>query len=127
MNVRKGINMMKKLIMMFAMLLAVMSLTGCGKNQATEGMVDTQDLEDAQENVISDEFVPVYVQKRMGLNYIAVYHHVPTGQMYICYVGYSMAPMGITYDEYMEAAKAYHKNDMEQVDGIREEQVCQKN
>lgn len=113
--------MMKKLIMALMMALMLASLTGCTKNQATEEMVDTQDVEDTEEVVIADEFVPVYVQRHAGVNQFIIYHHAPTGQMYICYVTRSMVPMGITYDEYMEAAKAFHKNDMKQaVEGEEE-------
>lgn len=101
--------MIKKLAMVFMMVLMLTSLAGCGENKAAEGIVDVQEPEATQEIDISDEFVPVYVQRKAGMNHIVIYHHVPTGQMYVCYVNCSMVPMGITYDEYMEAAKAFHK------------------
>lgn len=83
--------------------------TGCGPNKLASEVTE-EDTEEQGTPIrkVADEFECVYVQTKAGMNHFAIYHHVPTGQMYICYVTYSMVPMGITYEEYISASKAFH-------------------
>lgn len=93
--------------------------TGCGPNKlASEVAEENTEEQKPTLRKVADEFECVYVQTKAGMNHFAIYHHVPTGQMYICYVTYSMVPMGITYEEYISASKAFHaENDtVEQYD-----------
>lgn len=58
---------------------------------------------------LTKEFQAVYHATR-----IILYRHIPTDQMYICYIGHSIAPMSITYEEYAEKSRAFHaENDTE--------------
>lgn len=93
-----------------------MLFSGCGPNKISSEISAAEESteEDRKESVrVANEFECVYVQTLAGVNKFAIYHHVPTGQMYICYVTYSMVPMGMTYDEYIEASSAFHKENDE--------------
>lgn len=80
------------------------SVSGCGGNRTSDDVIKSE-----EPTVIADEFECVYVQTKVGTNHFAIYRHVPTDQMYVCYVTYSLVPMNITYDEYVEKARAFHK------------------
>lgn len=79
-------------------------VSGCGSNRASEEVAETEG-----QTIIADEFECVYVQTKAGINHFAIYRHVPTDQMYVCYVKYSLVPMNITYDEYIEKTRAFHE------------------
>ena len=89
---------------MLLLVIIACSTSGCVSNRVSDEVVESEDT-----LVIADEFECVYVQTKTGINHFAIYRHIPTDQMYVSYVTYSLVPMNITYDEYVEKARAFHE------------------
>lgn len=78
------------------------STTGCS-NRASEEIIEKQE---ETEIIIADEFQTIYSQPNYRFNII---RHIPTDTLYIQYVGRGLSPMDMSYEEYVEKAKLYHK------------------
>lgn len=78
------------------------STTGCS-NKASEEIIEKHE---ETEIIIADEFQIIYSQPNYRFNII---RHIPTDMLYIQYVGCDLSPMNMSYEEYVEKAKLYHK------------------
>ena len=90
-------NYIKTAIVLVLVIIAC-ATTGC----ASYGNGDIIDKSEKVE--IADEFEMVYGQNTV----FYIYRHVPTDMMFVSH-GQGIESMGITYQEYIEKAKAFHE------------------